>query len=124
MRCFKKKIIITYYYILLLLITIIIITFFLGLLLVTKDKKLFVLKLTVGFNTNLNINAERKRDKYQQFQQALNSQFSFVKFVNLSVRCFGIFGYSADSFIDMCKELEINKSYLCFIIRKTSNKII
>ena len=56
--------------------------------------------------------------------QALNSQFSSVKFVNLSVSCLGIFGRSADSFIDMCKELEIDKSYLRFIIRKTSNIII
>ena len=94
------------------------------LLLVTKDTKLFVLELTVGFETNLNINSQRKKDKYQELLQALNSQFSSVKFVNLSVSCLGIFGHSADSFIDMCKELEIDKSDLRFIIRKTSNIII
>ena len=33
------------------------------LLLVTADKRLFMLELTVGFETNLNINAQRKRDK-------------------------------------------------------------
>ena len=70
------------------------------------------------------INSQRKKDKYQELLQALNSQFSSVKFVNLSVSCLGIFGRSADSFIDMCKELEIDKSYLRFIIRKTSNIII
>ena len=96
-------------------------TFRPDILLVTKDKKLFVLELTVGFETNLNINSQRKKDKYQELLQALNSQFSSVKFVNLSVSCLGIFGRSADSFIDMCKELEIDKSYLRFIIRKTSN---
>ena len=79
---------------------------------------------SVGFETNLNINSQRKKDKYQELLQALNSQFSSVKFVNLSVSCLGIFGRSADSFIDMCKELEIDKSYLRFIIRKTSNIII
>ena len=99
-------------------------TFRPDILLVTKDKKLFVLELTVGFETNLNINSQRKKDKYQELLQALNSQFSSVKFVNLSVSCLGIFGRSADSFIDMCKELEIDKSYLRFIIRKTSNIII
>ena len=99
-------------------------TFRPDILLVTKDKKLFVLELTVGFETNLNINSQRKKDKYQELLQALNSQFSSVKFVNLSVSCLGIFGLSADSFIDMCKELEIDKSYLRFVIRKTSYIII
>ena len=87
-------------------------------------KKIFALEMTVGFETNLNINAQRKKDKYQELLQALNSQFSFVEFVNLSVSCLGIFGRSANSFIDMCKELEINNSYLGVIIRKTSNIII
>ena len=89
-----------------------------------KQKTLLVLELTVGTETTLNINAQRKRDKYQQLLQALNSQFSFVKFVNLSVSCLRIFGHSADSFTDMCKDLEINKIHLRFIIRKTSNIII
>ena len=58
-------------------------TFRLNLLLVTKDKKL-VLKLTVGFETNVNNNSRRKKDKYQELLQALNPQFSSVKFGNLS----------------------------------------
>ena len=99
-------------------------TFRPDILLATKDKKLFVLELTVGFETNLNINSQRKKDKYQELLQALNSQFSSVKFLNLSVSCLGIFGRSTDSFIDMCKELEIDKSYLRFIVRKTTNIII
>ena len=72
----------------------------------------------VVFNILSKFVSQRKKDKYQELFQALNSQFSSVKFVNLSVSCLGIFGRSADSFIDMCKELEIDKSYLRFIIRK------
>ena len=51
-------------------------TFRPGILLVAIDKKLFVLELTMGFETNLNINEQRKKDKYQELLQALNSQFS------------------------------------------------
>ena len=83
-----------------------------------------MLELTVGFETNLNINAQRKRDEYQHLLQDLKSQFSLVKFVNLSVSCLGIFGRSADSFIDMCKDLDVNQNHLRFIIKKTSNIII
>ena len=55
--------------------------------------------------------------------QALNCQFYLVKFVNLSVSCLGIFGRSADSFIDICKDSDINKDKFRFIIRKASNII-
>ena len=82
------------------------------LLLVIEERRLFVLELTVGFETNLNINAQRERDKYQHLQHDLKSQFSLVKFANLSVRCFGIFGCSADSFIDMCKDLDLDQNHL------------
>ena len=94
------------------------------LLLVTSDRKLFVLELIVGFETKLNINSQRKKEKYQQLLQTLNSQFSLIKYVNLSVNCLGILGRSADSFIDMCKYLDVNKDQLRFISRKTSNIII
>ena len=48
---------------------------------VKADRRLLVLELTVGFETNLNINAQRKRDKYQHLLHDLKSQFSHVKFV-------------------------------------------
>ena len=48
-------------------------------------------------------------------------QFSLVKFVNLSVSCLGIFGRAAGSFIDMCKDLNLDQNHLRFIIKKTSN---
>ena len=35
------------------------------LLLVTADRKLYVLELTVGFETNLNVNSQRKKEKHR-----------------------------------------------------------
>ena len=55
-------------------------TFRPDLLLSQQIKKLFVLELTVGFETNLNINAQRKRDNYQQLLPALSSQFLLLNF--------------------------------------------
>ena len=40
-------------------------------------------------------------DKCQHLLHELKSQFSFIKFANLFVRCFGIFARFADSFIHM-----------------------
>ena len=70
---------------------------------------LYVIELTVGFETNLNSNAERKHEKYHQLTRGLSSDFHCVKFINLSLSALGIFGKSCEPFIDMCKELEFDK---------------
>ena len=72
------------------------------LLLETKGNCLYVLELTIGFETNLNCNAVRKLEKYATLVSDLKRQFQLVSFVNLSISSLGIFGNSCSSFIDMC----------------------
>ena len=72
---------------------------------------LYVIELTVGFETNLNSNAERKREKYYQLTRDLSSDFHYVKFINISLSALGVFGKSCEPFIDMCKELEFDKQH-------------
>ena len=50
-------------------------TFHPDLIFVTADRKIFALELKVSFETNLNINAQRKKAKYEQLLQTLSSQF-------------------------------------------------
>ena len=85
---------------------------------------LYVIELTVGFETNLNSNAERKHEKYDQLTRDLSSDFHSVTFINLSLSALGILGKSLKTFIDMCKELEFNKQHTDFIVRKLSTTII
>ena len=85
---------------------------------------LYVIELTVGFETNLNSNAERKHEKYDQLTRDLSSDFHSVKFINLSLSALGIFGKSCEPFIDMCKELEFDKLHTEFIVRKLATIII
>ena len=53
---------------------------------VSPDNKIYILELTVGFETNLEVNAERKRAKYQSFMETLKSKYTGVKFVKHSIR--------------------------------------
>ena len=78
------------------------------LLLVTSDHRLFILELTVGYETNLDVNANRKREKYSNLIHSLSSAYSSIMFVNLSISSLGIFGLSCSSFIDMCNALDIS----------------
>jgi len=85
---------------------------------------LYVIELTVGFETNLSSNAERKHEKYYQLTRDLPSDFHSVKFINLSLSALGIFGKSCEPFIDMCNDLELNKQHTDFIVRKLSTIIM
>ena len=61
------------------------------LLLKTKDNGIYILELPIGFETNLNNNAERKRLKYSRLVSDLRSQYKSITFVNLSMSSFGIY---------------------------------
>ena len=62
---------------------------------------LLLLELTVGFETNILINSKRKSTKYNALIKDLNSQFSTVHFVNLSMGALGILGTSSLNFHTM-----------------------
>ena len=55
------------------------------LLLITKNKTLHILELTIGFETNIKVNSDRKALKYNPLRQDLCSKYSQIKFTNLSL---------------------------------------
>ena len=90
------------------------------LLLKTKDNCLYILELTIGFETNLSNNAERKRLKYSRLVSDLRSQYKSVTFVNLSMSSLGIYANSCLSFLKMCDSLSIDNQHKRFLISKLS----
>jgi hypothetical protein len=59
------------------------------LLLVTENRCLYILELTVGYEYNLQVNANRKRQKYLDLIKEQEADYDKVKFVNLSL-CWGL----------------------------------
>ena len=90
----------------------------------TPSNTLYVRELSVGFEANLDNNADRKFSKYRYLLNDLTSKYRHVKFVNLSIGSLGIFGQSCDSFIQMCSDLTIDKAHTNYIITKLSTIII
>jgi len=66
----------------------------------TADK-LYIIELTVGFETNLANNARRKELKYRSLVTDLSNDYHSIEFINLSISCLGIFGQSSESFLTM-----------------------
>ena len=59
-------------------------TFRCDLIRVTTDRQIYILKHTVSFETNLEMNAERERAKYQSLVENLKSRYTEGKYVTLS----------------------------------------
>ena len=85
-------------------------------LLVTCDKCLYILELTVGFKSNLRNDSHRKQLKYKTLRQ---KQFNNVRFVNLSMSALGVFDHLTKSFLDMLQDLEFDVTTRNYIIRWT-----
>ena len=90
------------------------------LLLNVHNKCLYVLELTVGYETNLANNITRKDTKYQDLIMTLRHQFNKVTFINLSISTLGVFFSLSTDFIKMLKELNITDSHQNYILRKLS----
>ena len=80
------------------------------LILISQDKTLYLLGLTVGFETNILINSKRKSAKFNALIKDLNSQFSTVHFVNLSMGALGILRTSSLNFHTMLEETGMDKA--------------
>ena len=59
-------------------------------MLILTSNTLYVVELSVGFETNLNNNAGRKFEKHRYILHDLESKYRHVKFFNLSIRSLGI----------------------------------
>ena len=88
---------------------------------VSKNSILYTLELIVGFESNIQINSDRKASKYSSLLLDLRHAYSDVKFVNLSVSTIGIMGKSSESLLLMLDDLTVDKPTQNYLIRKVMN---
>ena len=91
------------------------------LLLVTENSVLYILELTLGFETNMQVNSTRKANKYNRLIKDLSSTYNKVTFINLSMGALGVMGSSCDSFLSLLQDLSFDKLVQKRIIMKTIN---
>ena len=78
-------------------------------LLIISKGVLYVLELTVGFETNLCNNSVRKHNKYKDLIVSLSQSYEDVKFKNLSMGALGVYSKSCNSFFSMMDELKLSE---------------
>ena len=89
--------------------------------LVVKGATLYIMELTVGFETNIEKNAARKEAKYEELSHRLNDEYDEVNFVNLSMSSIGVFGKSCNSFLIMISKIGIGEKSSTYIINTAAN---
>ena len=79
-------------------------------LLLTKDKLIYKLELTIECETNIQNNSNRKAAKYSSLLSELSPSYSKVTFINLPMGAIGTMGSSCTSFFFLLNELSFDKT--------------
>ena len=82
---------------------------------------MYALELTVGYETNLRNNIQRKYSKYKEMIVEQKKKFRPVKFINLSISALDVFEKESSAFIQMLEHLNSDKACVKYIIRKIIN---
>ena len=90
------------------------------LLLEVHNKCLYILELTIGYETNFTSNIACIDRKYQDLIRTLKYQHNNAKFINLSVSTLGVLSSHSTDFITMLREHSIDDRHLTYIQRKLS----
>ena len=93
------------------------------LLILTKDNSLYIRELTVGYETNLRNNVNRKYSKYKDMIMEQKKNYHAVKFINLSISALGVFDKESSGFIDMymLEHFNLDKAHVRYGIKKIIN---
>ena len=90
------------------------------LLLEVDNRCLYILEITIGYETNLTGNIPRNDRKYQGLTKILQHHYNNVKFINLSTSTLGVFSSHSADCTTMLKKLSIADRHLTYIQRKIS----
>ena len=91
------------------------------LVLVSNSSCVYLLEVTVGFESNIQINSDRKATKYLPLIADLQNSYSTVKLINLSMSALEILGTSSESFPSMLRDLNFDDTTKHKILSKTIN---
>ena len=90
-------------------------------LILTKENCLYILELTVGYESNVRDNINRKQSKYEKKIKDKKKKFKPEKFINLSISALGVFKKESAAFLKMLEDIHLDKNHAKYIIKRTIN---
>ena len=92
-------------------------------IIIRDTNKLYIIELTVGFETIISINTERKSKHYEDLCKELSQGFESVIYVNLfMLGALGFIGKDSKNFYDLLKmTLKLEKDQISYLIKKITS---
>ena len=88
-----------------------------------RDKECKVIELTVGFETNIIKNSERKRKKYNELVKRLDKDYD-VEYIDLSMGAIGVIGTESRGIGKLFTNLGLSKQESEYLTQKIINVCI
>ena len=85
---------------------------------------MYVAELTVGHESNLEKNSDRKKQNYSNLVKKLKDIYKSVIFVNISMSCLGVFGNGSISLLSMFDKLGFDKKEQDFCVKRMTTTAI
>ena len=90
---------------------------------IVTNNHLWIVELTAGFETNIQINYDRKQQKYHNLINCLKLRYHSVRYVNLSMGACGVIG-SDSGLKDMLLSLMVDDASISYHISRIINVCI
>ena len=78
----------------------------------------YIVELTVGYESNLQKNVQRKKAKYSQLISEQSEPFEKVKFINISINSIEVFAKECLTFINMLNDIGFDKNNQKYLIKR------
>ena len=91
------------------------------LLFILPSNHLYILALTIDYESNLSSNSLRKKTKYKELVSELQNRYDKVHFVKLLMGALGTMGSSSSLFLNMLIDLDFGKKARSFIVKRGIN---
>ena len=92
--------------------------------LVLNNTTVYLLELTVSFESNIKVNSDCKAAKYHPLLTNLRTEYKNINFVTFFMSTLGNFGMSSDTFLQMHNHLNFYQNLTHHIFMKASNVAI
>jgi hypothetical protein len=89
-------------------------------LIVLKGPDMFVMELTIGFETNMSKNADRKQRHYEDLIKKINPGGK-VKFLNLSMGASGVLCNQSNQILEWLQEVGLTQRDALYTVKRIMN---
>ena len=79
------------------------------------------MELTIGFETNMEGNSKRKREKYKSLKSKLLPKYDDVRYVNVSMGACGFIEKDSRNFFELLRYIRVPENEILFLTKRITN---